>query len=143
MGSPPGLPSEDYRLAVRTAELAVQLHSENASWTNTLGIAQYRAGQYEEARATLQKAMVLNSGPALRPELSGEVEFPSAAFLAMIEHQIGRTGTARELLAKLTNEARQGRCPDCKRAWIDHKELAGFIGEAESLMTGSGTRAEP
>ncbi len=142
MGSPPGLPSEDYRLAVRTAELAVQLSSENASWTNTLGLAQYRAGQYEKARATFQKAMVIDRGSA-SPELSGEVEFPSAAFLAMIEHQLGRTDTARELLAKLTNEARQGRCPDCKRAWIDHEELAGFIGEAESLMTGSGTRAEP
>ena len=139
----PGRPSEDYRLAVRTAELAVQLHSENASWTNTLGIAQYRAEQYEEARATLQRAMVLNRASALLAELSGKVEFSSAAFLAMIEHQFGRTDTARELLAKLTNEARQGRCPDCKRAWVDHEELAGFIGEAESLITGSGTRAEP
>ncbi len=61
----------------------------------------------------------------------------------MIEHQLGRVDTARELLAKLINEARQGRCPECERTWIDHEELAGFIGEAESLMTGSGTRAEP
>ncbi len=121
----------------------MQLGSESASWTSTLGIAQYRAEQYEEARATLQKAMVLNSGPASPAEFSGEVEFSSAAFLAMIEHQLGRADTARELLAKLMNEARQRRCPVCQRTWIDHDELAGFIGEAESLMTGSGTRAEP
>ncbi len=79
MAREPGRPSEDYRLAVRTAELAVQLGSENAPWTNTLGIAQYRAEQYEEARATRQRAMVLNRASASPAEFSGEVEFSSAA----------------------------------------------------------------
>jgi tetratricopeptide (TPR) repeat protein len=133
----PGQSSADYRLAVRTAELAVQLGPDTASWVHTLGVAQYRVGRYEEARATLKKAMALSGGSVLTAELKSKIESSSAVFLAMIEYQVGRTDTARELLAKLTNEARQGRCPDCKLLLIEHEGIAEFIGEAESLMIGS------
>ena len=73
----PGRSSEDYQLAVRTAELAVRLEPTMASWVHTLGVAQYRGGQYEESRATLERAMALSDGLASTAEVRTQIESSS------------------------------------------------------------------
>src|SRR5262249_10570345 len=60
----PSRPEADFRRGLRLAEQACQLEPGNSPYhrlyLNTLGVAQYRAGQYEKARATLTQSNQLN-----------------------------------------------------------------------------------
>jgi hypothetical protein len=80
-------------------------------YRRALGVAQYRAGQYPEAAASLGR----DSQPA------------GLAFLAMAQHQLGRKEQARATLASL----REGMK---KRGWDRNEELRGFLREAEALI---------
>ena len=85
-----------YAQALRYAEAACRLEPGNGNHLNTLGVAQYRAGRYQEALATLTrsdqiKSKVPNGSPA-----------PSdLAFLAMAQHRLGKKAEARATLARL------------------------------------------
>ena len=111
--------SVDSRLAavaVRLAQKAVELEPENGHFHNTLGIAQYRAGQYEKALATLTKGNKIKG------------EFPDdLAFLAMTHHQLGQIEEARAALARAQESMKQPQ-------WAGDEELQRFLKEAEALI---------
>ncbi len=61
----PGATPEAYRLALQYAEAACRLVPGDGAMLNTLGLAQYRAGHYHAAVATLTQSDRLNSKSAL------------------------------------------------------------------------------
>jgi len=86
---------ENYLLAVRYAEIACALAPDDPSFVDTRGAARYRAGQYGEALADLDR-------PAVRDGLAPERPLPTRlAFLAMAQHQVGQKDVARRTLAQL------------------------------------------
>ena len=64
----PKAPSERYQQALSWAQRACELNRSNANLLNTLGVAQYRTGDYQAAQKTLQQAV------ALRPESDSNKE---------------------------------------------------------------------
>jgi WD40 repeat protein len=112
-----------YRFALRQAETACRLAPRQRKYRTTLGVAQYRAGRYQEALETLTEADRLNQGvPA------------DLAFLAMVQHRLGRNEQARMSLTRLRKVLKK---PDgAKQA-----EAQAFGREAEALVEGK--PAEP
>jgi Flp pilus assembly protein TadD len=85
-------------------------------YLNTLGIAQYRAGKWDDAIDTLNRSA----------ETSGTAESFDTFFLAMAYWQRGETEVARDWLKKAIT-------------WMDHNapkdaELLEFRKEAETLI---------
>lgn len=114
------------QFAVQVAEQATKAAPGNASLWNTLGVAQYRAGQWEGAIVSLIKA----EGPGPENPLAVLYQNKHMAFdgffLAMAHQRLGRT-----------NEAHQwyGRSVE----WMEkhqpkHEELLRFRAEAEQLL---------
>jgi uncharacterized protein HemY len=87
---------------------------------NTLGVAQYRTGQYQAALATLtdsdkiQSARLKGSHPA------------DLAFLAMAHQQLGHKDQAREVLGRLRQSI--------KARWSGDAEALAFLQEAEAMI---------
>ena len=76
---------DDYRRSLRYAQAACRLAPQESTFINTLGVARYRAGQYREALADLNRSLELNSARFGGP-------FPAnLAFLAMAQHSSVRT----------------------------------------------------
>jgi tetratricopeptide (TPR) repeat protein len=116
----PGKTTDAHRRALRQAEIASRLDPENRSYLLTLAIAQYRAGQYQEALATLTRY----SGSSAE----------ALAFLAMAQQQLGQKEQAQATLARLRQVLRK-------------PEDAGYISystirEAEQLIGGSPAEAK-
>ena len=109
---------ELYASALRLAVAASGLAPENAAILNTLGVAQYRTGAYQQALATLTSSDKLRGG---HPE--------DVAFLAMALHQLGRTDEAKAALERLRTLMQ-----DPNRAY--NEESQGFLREAEALIEG-------
>ena len=69
----PGGPRADYDRALRWSEAACRLYPGNGNFLNTLGVAQYRVGQYEKARSTLTRSNQLNGNrEPSRPGFPGD-----------------------------------------------------------------------
>jgi WD40 repeat protein/tRNA A-37 threonylcarbamoyl transferase component Bud32 len=112
----PDAKTEDYHAALRQAEAACRVDPENANYRNTLGIAQYRAGKYEEARETLKKADPANKDtPA------------NLAFLAMAQHRVDKKEEAKATLARLREVLKHER-------WANDAEAQSFLREAQELI---------
>jgi WD40 repeat protein len=109
-----------YRLALRQAETACRSSPEDGVFLNTLGVAQYRVGQYRQAVATLTHADKLNS-VAYRGSTPADL-----AFLAMAQHRLGQMEQARAALSRLREAMR-------KPQWNNDQEAQGFLREAEVL----------
>ena len=77
------------------AEAACQHEPDKGALLNTLGVAQYRAGHYREAVATLTQSARLNSEGVcgLQPA--------DLAFLALAHHRLGEPDQARAVLGRL------------------------------------------
>jgi tetratricopeptide (TPR) repeat protein len=119
----PGRSAAQYRLALRQAETACALVPGHGSYLNTLGVAQYRAGQYQKALATLLQSARLNAtkDQDLHPH--------DLAFLAVTYHQLGQVERAGQLLDRLGEALQNPR-------W-DKDELArAFLREAQELIEG-------
>ena len=102
--------------AVELAQKAIDLKSDDANNLSTLGVAQYRVGNWQAAVEALEKADAMIE----------EGDREHRMFLAMAHWQLGDKERARELYA-------QGA------AWIsEHRENSekqiGFRAEAEELM---------
>jgi WD40 repeat protein/tRNA A-37 threonylcarbamoyl transferase component Bud32 len=113
-----GAPAERFAVALRYAEAANRLNPENGEYLTTLGIAQYRAGHFEQALATLTRAERLNSKP----------DTPSPAnlaFLAMAQHRLGKKAEARATLARLAQAMKDP-------AFAGNAEYKDFHHEAET-----------
>jgi WD40 repeat protein len=115
--------SEAYTLALRQAEVAAQAAPGNGEILNTLGLAQYRVGQYHTAVATLTQSEKLNT-VALKVSQPSDV-----AFLAMSQHQLGKKDEAKAMLSRLRELMEQPR-------WAKDAEARSFLREAETLING-------
>jgi serine/threonine protein kinase len=121
-----GASDSAYRHALRQAEEACRLEPENGAYIHTLGVAQYRLGQYPAAVETLARAKQLN---ATETDGSSPADL---AFLAMAQHQLGHPEQAQALLARLREALLQPR-------WSRDPESAVFLREAELLIAAGPT----
>ncbi len=95
-----------------------------AIYFNTLGVAQYRSGQYAEAIATLEKSLAASKG---------ESDAFDLFFLAMARHKTGQRDRAKfdfERGVRWMGEHSQFQQP----TWSE--ELDRFRGEAEEVLAG-------
>ena len=110
-------------LALELATQAVGLTPKNADFWKTLGVAQYRAGNWQAAETTLHKSMQLRSGG----------DSFSGFFLGMASWQLGHKAEARKWFENAVD-------------WMDknkpHDEaLKRFRAEAEELLGAADTSA--
>jgi tetratricopeptide (TPR) repeat protein len=119
----PDAGAEAIRLALRFAEAACRLEPKNGRYLSTLGMAQYRAGRYAEALATLTRADPLNAA-------FFKTSYPAdLAFLAMTQYQLGHKDQAQALLERLRAALKQYQ-------WADDRPSQDFLHEAEALLAG-------
>ncbi|HEB60886.1 MAG TPA: DUF4190 domain-containing protein [Phycisphaeraceae bacterium] len=112
----PGQSKEDYKKALDLAQQACTVQPKNGTYLNTLGVAQYRMGMYEEALKTLKRSDKLN----------GEIPEDSA-FLAMCYHQLGDEENAKKQLERLKSQLQPGRYGP---------EAEDFLEEAQKMIEG-------
>ena len=76
--------ADEYSLALRRARALYKIAPDVGYYVNTLGVAQYRVGNYEDALVTLARSDTINGG------------IPSdVAFIAMAHHHLGHADEAR------------------------------------------------
>jgi serine/threonine protein kinase/WD40 repeat protein len=102
--------------AVALAERAVRLEPYNGAYWNTLGVAYYRAGEWQSARSALEKSMLHQGGTSW-----------DWFFLAMTHRRLGDPSNAR-------------LCYEQAVRWMEehepqNEELLRFRAEAEGLLT--------
>ena len=102
--------------AVSLAQKAVHQIPQNGSYWNTLGIAQYRAGQWRESITALEKAMALRKGGNSSDWL----------FLAMAHWQLGQQEAARTWYDKAVK--------DLKKFEYPREEEGRWLAEAGVLL---------
>jgi hypothetical protein len=107
-----------YRFALQQAQTACQKAPDQVAYQTTLGVAQYRCGQFQEALATLTKA-----------NLNHQLTPVGMAFLAMTQHRLGRTEEAHSSLDHL-RQMMQGLSGETSR------EAADFLRDAENVLAG-------
>jgi eukaryotic-like serine/threonine-protein kinase len=113
----PNRPEADSRRGLRLVETACQLEPNSGAFLNTLGVAQYRTGQYEKAQATLERSN----------ELQGNREPAELAVLTMTLHRLHHVEAARatqERLREVMKDPKIGA----------NEENQGFLREAESVL---------
>jgi tetratricopeptide (TPR) repeat protein len=116
LATAPDPKQRDGRQAVAFAELAVKAAPTEGNYWNTLGAAQYRAGNWKEAVAALEKSMQLRKG--------GDAF--DWFFLAMAHRQLGDKENAHQWFDQAVQ-------------WMDkqvpkHDELRRFRAEAAELL---------
>ena len=116
-----------YRTALEYADAAARLEPENSYILNTLGIAQYRVGQYGESLKALTRSDEIYSKQPTGPE-PGDI-----AFLAMAYHRLAHADQARQLLDRLRQLLEQDR-------WKNDTDSLSFLREAEALIEGDGAK---
>jgi tetratricopeptide (TPR) repeat protein len=107
----------DASQAVELARRAVAVEAKVSNFWNTLGVAEYRAGDYAAARRSLERSMQLGSG-------GGPADW---AFMAMLLWKTGKPDEARSYHRRATQWITANH-PD------DRAELERFVSEAESLF---------
>jgi WD40 repeat protein len=117
----PGRKPADYEKALRQAEAAHRIVSDKGEALNTLGVAQYRAGKYPEAVATLLRADKANTVTFRGPIPADH------AFLAMAYHRLGKAAEAQAAL-------RQMRKSLATKRWAQDAEAQALAKEAEALL---------
>jgi len=86
----PETSARDSRDAVRNARRATKIEPDSGNYWNTLGAAQYRSGEWEEARNALARSMLLRSNG----------DSFDWFFLSMIDQKTGNAKDARVLYDK-------------------------------------------
>ena len=119
----------DPEQALVLARKAVALTPGTAIYLNTLGVAQYRADQYAEAIATLEKSLAAGKG-----ESDGFDLF----FLAMARYKLGQIARGRADLDRALRWRREHPNP-AGPGWSE--ELNMFQAEAEALLNAIASRA--
>jgi superkiller protein 3 len=107
--------------AVVLARKAVELAPKEASYYNTLGVAQYRAGDEKAALAALHRSM----------ELTGGGDAADWLFLAMAHHKLGDREEARKWYDKAAAELEKN---GQRLSPADAAEARRFRTEAEELL---------
>jgi tetratricopeptide (TPR) repeat protein len=119
---PPGL--RDPQGALVLARKAVALAPDAAIYLNTLGVAQYRAGQITEAIATLEKSLAVGKG---------ESDAFDLFFLAMARFKLGQIALARADFDRAVNW-RRDHPNRAQPGWSE--DLDAFHAEAKALLDG-------
>jgi len=117
----PGRTRAEYETALGAIEEATAELPESAPFVNTLGVAQYRLGRYEEALAILARSDAWYSS-----QFEGGVP-ADIAFIAMAHHQLGHVEEARVAMDRLRAVMQQ---PDVAQI----EENQWFLEEAEALI---------
>lgn len=112
-----------YADALNFANHAVRLVPNRPDFMNTLGVAQYRIGDFKEAIESLKASEELLS--AQEPKKS---ELSNAIFMAMAEYRLGNREAAKSLLNQVREIA-------IKSPTEISSEAEKFIDEAVSLIT--------
>ena len=112
-----------YREALEKAEKANRLEPNDWNILNTLGVAQYRVGQYEDAIVTLTKSDKIRTGTDEKPEPA------NLAFTAMALHKLGRSEEAKVTLDRLRTLLKDER-------FAQDEEAKALLAEAEKLIEG-------
>ena len=113
--------TDAYAGALRRIQAAVQMKPDSGGLLNTLGLAQYRVGDYQAALKTLTRSVQLN-----RKQFGSELPY-DIVFLAMTHQQLGDTDKARERLVQLRKVIQQPK-------WVGDSDLQSFVKEAETLI---------
>lgn len=108
-------------MALKQAERAIQL-DPHPSNINTLGVAQYRAVQYQKAKVALEKSL------ALRPESERARAYADLAFLAMTCWQLGQKKESATYLDQLR------KIDVWKLDYFQAENFLSFLPEAEELI---------
>ena len=116
----PGATPEAYCLALRQAAAACRLIPRAGDFLTTLGIAQYRVGQYREAAATLTQADQINAVAPNGPNPA------NLAFLALALHRLGQPNLAQAALGHLRSTMKR---PE----WASNEEARDVLREAETI----------
>jgi tetratricopeptide (TPR) repeat protein len=112
---------ETYRLALHRAERACELDPENGFFLNTLGVAQYRVGEYQKALDTLTRSDKINSAKR-------EGSLPADhAFLALAHYQLGHTREAQAHFERLRELMKNPK-------WAKDEDSQAFLREVESAI---------
>ncbi|MCI0460788.1 MAG: hypothetical protein L0Z62_27885, partial [Gemmataceae bacterium] len=122
--------ADRYRRAVTWAQTAHGLDPENGAYLTTLGVAQYRAGEYRPAVATLTRAAQRNAQPVscFNPA--------DLAFLAMAHQGLGQKAEAQACLGRLREQI--GERVGTGNAWWPYDEdTRVFVRQAEVLVDGA------
>lgn len=115
----PDARGRDPKRAVELAKKAVELDPSRATFHNTLGVAQYRAGQWEAAIASLKESL----------ELQGDNHKGNSFdffFLAMAHWQLGNQAEARQWYVKGVESMKESQ--------PDNEEITRFRAEAAELF---------
>jgi WD40 repeat protein/tetratricopeptide (TPR) repeat protein len=124
---------ENYARALLQAEEACSLEPENGLYRNTLGVAQYRVGKYQEAIDTLTHSDNLNRktfGDSLPADL---------AFLSMAQHRFGMKKQALatfERLRQIMSASDQANASSTAADESTRNENHAFFREAEETIVG-------
>ena len=124
----PGASGEQYRLALSRAELAAKLDNrKSARVEDTLGVAYYRAGEFEKALALF--------GPQVEPpeKRSEKGLVLQRVFTAMSLHRLAEHGRAWAVLTDLRETM---KLP----AFAKDEQNRAFCREAEELLGDKGTK---
>jgi WD40 repeat protein len=118
----------DYRLALKQAEIACYLLPLDGKFLpfegklqTTLGLAQYRVGDYQAALATLTRANAINSSQ------TDGASPADLAFLAMAHFRLGQFDKARIILTQLREVVKRPQ-------WAGNLDAQAFLHEAETLL---------
>jgi WD40 repeat protein/tRNA A-37 threonylcarbamoyl transferase component Bud32 len=112
---------EAYQRALLQAQEACRLEPGDGEMRNTLGVAQYRTGQWQAALGTLTESDRLQSA-----QLGGSHPL-DLAFLAMTQQQLGQKEKAQAFLGRLRETMKQAR-------WNQDAEAQAFFKEAQMLV---------
>ncbi len=117
----PGASADSYARALEMARGATGAEPDNPNFANTLGVALFRAEQYDEALLVLRRADELN----LESRRPGN-RVADLAFLAMCHQALHAPDEARLVLAQV-----RALCVD-----EEDPEVLGFLEEAVELIEG-------
>jgi len=128
MVSRPGSPADHAALAVELARKGVSLEPSHASYWNTLGLAQYRAGDWKGAATALGESMRLEDGGNAHDWI----------FMSMIRARLNQPAEARTWYAR-ANAWIESKAPRDQELLRFRDEAAALPGLAE-LATGKNNR---
>ena len=128
--APADVPPKFVHRAVKFAQRAVELEPSTATFWNTLGVAQYYAGDWQAAIAALSKSL----------ELGDPQKAYDTFFLAMAHQQLGNKDEARTWYDRAVRWMDENM-PDQPDNY--QQELRRFRAEAEELMDISTPKPKP